>query len=110
MKHGAHHSYDVDLKGVDNATSWEEDGQEYIMAKIEDSHEIALQLFNAVHKISKEHEHCSLCGGVVPELRVKWGDKEFRFTCTKVTEGRETLFETDYKKLAEYLSQVSLSK
>lgn len=50
-------------------------------------------------------EHCVLCGSIVPEVIIAYNDKEYSFVLVKIVKDGETLAETDYKKLYEYLKR-----
>jgi len=45
---------------------------------------------------------CPQCGGILPELMLKHGNREYVFTCTKIIEDEKLVDETDYATFSLY--------
>lgn len=47
-------------------------------------------------------KNCPTCGGIPVDIRFKDGEKDYFFTCWKVTENDKVIAKTDYQKLCLY--------
>lgn len=56
-------------------------------------------------------EHCSVCGGLYPEITMLFANKRYLFTCYRVETLKrgKMLMQTDYKRMSEYLRGYSQS-
>jgi len=51
--------------------------------------------------------HCSNCGGILPELMFIFEGREYWFTCFKINENGKKIAETDYAKFCRYCKNSS---
>jgi hypothetical protein len=58
----------------------------------------------AMGNIDRDAKTCPNCGGIVPEITIKYNGKFFRLTCYNITDmkSHKTILETDYEKLSKY--------
>lgn len=104
-----HRSYLIDLRGY---SVHKDKSETMISFTDEDPYDVSSDLALAIWHLRKDRKNCPNCGGIVPEITVKWKDREYRFTCYKIVslKSGKTLSRTDYKRMRDYLSGIRTTK
>jgi len=52
--------------------------------------------------LTNPQRNCPNCGGIRPEIVIKYKEHNYFFTCWKIKKKNKTIAETDYEKFVKY--------